>query len=150
MALRVGRQLRLHWYDERRNQRDKIIRAIGKLDIDAVVVHGSHPDLERQERARRLCMRCLLYRLDQLEVSTVALESRGAVLDRRDLALTKALRGSNVIPRRLHVITADPASEPMLWVADAIAGAVGASLRGQTGWLHGVEHLVERIDLKIS
>lgn len=149
-SLRLGRRPRLHWYEESPKKRDEVVAAIGGFDIAAVVVVGSPVDHKRQERARRLCMKCILHRLDELEVSGVVLEKRTESLDRRDLTLIDALRGSIGISAQLRVTTADPVGDPMLWIADAIAGSVNASLRGEPDWFHVVERLVERIDIAIS
>jgi hypothetical protein len=149
VAMRLGRRPRLHWYQEGSKKRDEVMRAIAGFDIDAVVVVGSPVDPKKQERARRLCMKRLLHRLDELEVSQVAIESRTESLDRRDLALIEMLRGSIGLSGRLRVATVDPINEPMLWTADVIAGAVNASLVLTDEWLAMVEDVVQRIDFKL-
>src|SRR5699024_2754930 len=90
----------------------------------------------KQDRARRKCLDRLLFELDQRDVIGLWLESRQAVLNRRDQETVEAARGSRIITRKLNVKHAQPVDEPMLWLPDAVAGMTTAVLRdNNVGWL---------------
>jgi hypothetical protein len=48
----------------------------------------------------------------------------------RDLRLVKALRGKRSISSSIRVEFARPKDEPMLWIPDAVAGAVNGARSG--------------------
>ena len=121
---------RLHWRDEGEPLRRKITAAIVACDFASVVVVGVELDPGNQERPRRKCMKRLLFELDQMGVSQVWLESRTQTLNRQDMFLVERLRGERAIGKGLRVDIGLPSFEPMLWVPDAIAGAVAAARKG--------------------
>ncbi|WP_433163365.1 hypothetical protein [Kribbella sp. CA-247076] len=126
---------RLHWVDESAKRRDHIIASVAALDLAAVVTVGSPVHRAKQERARRCCLERLLYELGLMGVTDVCLESRTATPDRRDLRLVDSARDKGLMPKGLKVGFARPRDEPMLWIADAVAGAVTASRLGEPRWL---------------
>ena len=93
------------------------------------------------------CCRTFLYRLDQRQVSLVVLESRHAERDRHDVRAVGAFRNQRRLSRRLVVTHGRPLQEPMLWVADAVTGAVGDALCGQPTCEDVLADLVERVDI---
>lgn len=60
-------------------------------------------------------------------MTTVLLESRTQALNRSDLTMVAALRTTGAIKLRLEVEFELPEAEPMLWVADTVAGAIAAT-----------------------
>jgi hypothetical protein len=128
---------RLHWRDETPSRRRKIAELIGGQDLAHVVVVGAPIDHRRQERARAQCLERLLYELEQLGVSQVWLETRHFALNERDLKLVEALRGKRSVSSEIRVEFARPKDEPMLWVPDAVAGAVNAALSEEPDTLDG-------------
>ncbi|GAB6986541.1 hypothetical protein [Nocardioides pyridinolyticus] len=122
--------VRLHWRGEGDPRRAIITSTIASCDLINAVVVGSPLDHRRQERARRKCMQRLLHELEALGVSQVWVESRTKTLNRKDLQMVDALRGEGVITRALRVDFRLPSEEPMLWVPDAVAGAVSAARKG--------------------
>ncbi|GAA0577577.1 hypothetical protein HPO96_14650 [Kribbella sandramycini] len=133
LAIKPG--VRLHWRGESVKRRDVIAAAIGQMDIAAILTVGAPMERSRQERARRCCLEQLLHELAQLEVSEVRLESRTAAQDRRDLQLVDSARRKRLIPGDLLVGFAKPGGEPMLWLPDAVAGAMSSDLLGDDRWL---------------
>ncbi len=121
---------RLHWRDESGPRRAKIAATIATHDLVHVVVVGAPIDPKRQERARRQCLERLVFELDALAVSQVWLESRTQSLNERDRRMFAALHAKHAMPTDLHIDFALPTDEPILWVADAVAGAVGQARRG--------------------
>ena len=129
-ALTEKKAERLHWRHENPERQAKIAATIGNHDIVNLVVVGMPLDARRQERARAICTERLLYELDGLGVAQVWLEARHPALNERDLRLVKALRGKRSISSSIRVEFARPKDEPMLWVPDAVAGAVNGAWSG--------------------
>lgn len=120
--------VRSHWRDADDDARQMAVSVVAGLPLLHIVVTASPLDLRRQERARRHCMRRLLFELDNASVGHVQLESRGQRQDMRDLQLVNVLRIQHVIGPMLVVDHAQPLAEPLLWIPDIVAGAVGAEL----------------------
>ncbi len=149
-ALLQGRQRRLHWRDETGPRRTKIAATISAVDMAAVVVVGAPMANRRQERARRLCMETLLPTLEQdYGVSRVFLEARTQTLIRKDREHVANLVGKRLITPALRVDSARPLEEPMLWIPDAVAGAVGADRLGNPEWLDIIRHKVMEMAIEL-
>ena len=71
-------------------------------------------------------MERLYFELHMRDVDTVWVESRHEGLNRRDREMVDALRSKGAIGASMRVEFALPKQEPMLWIPDAVAGAVGA------------------------
>ncbi|NPC98243.1 hypothetical protein [Nocardioides sp. zg-DK7169] len=142
---------RLHWRDEDTPLREKVTAVIAECDFASVVVVGARwANPKAQERARRHCMRRLLFELEQLGVSQVWLESRTSSLNKRDLQLVNALRSENAISAALRVDFGLPSVEPMLWVPDAIAGAVAGARKGsRAGHRQVLGSMVQEIEIAL-
>ncbi|MFI5691106.1 hypothetical protein ACIA58_04660 [Kribbella sp. NPDC051586] len=141
-GLTIKPGVRLHWVGESVKRRDLIAEAIAQMDIAAIVTVGTPMERSRQERARRCCLEQLLYELDRFGVAQAWLESRTAVQDRRDLRLVDSARRKRLISHELQVQFARPAGEPMLWLPDAVAGAMSASVLGEERWLAAMDAVV--------
>lgn len=126
-SLLYKRQERLHWRDEEAPRRTKIAEALGGLDVAATVVIGTPLAKKKQERARRKCLETLLPHLEQMGVTQVVMEQRTPTLVAKDQRMVVAIRGKQLIGSGLRVDTARPKEEPMLWLPDAVAGALGAA-----------------------
>jgi hypothetical protein len=137
---------RLHWRHESAPLKRKIAATITGLDFTGLVVVGVRPD--GPERARRMCMERLLFELDEMRISTVWLESRTQSLNRKDQTMVAALRSKKVISELLRAEFQLPSQEPMLWLPDAIAGAVGMARKGVDVALR--ETMGELIELEIE
>lgn len=95
------------------------------------VVIGAPIDPRRQERARRKCLEALLFYLQDAGVVRLWLESRNDAANRRDIAAVTAARAKQIIQYGLLVDRALPSEEPLLWMADLVAGAVSAAESGE-------------------
>lgn len=141
---------RLHWRDESEPLRRKITAAIAGCDFLSVVVVGIELHAGNQERPRRKCMKRLLYELDRMDVSQVWLESRTDTLNSKDMWLIEKLRGERAIRTGLRVDIGLPSVEPMLWVSDAIAGAVAAAKKGgAAGHRQALGAMIEEIQITL-
>jgi hypothetical protein len=58
------------------------------------------------------------------------LEARGTAQDNKDLRLIAGMQSSHRLPNNLKVDHMRGLAEPLLWVADIVAGAFGTSIRG--------------------
>jgi hypothetical protein len=134
-ALREKRLVRLHWSAESAKRRDLIAHAIAEFDIAAIVALGTPVHRPKLERARRCCLECLLYELEGFGVTQAWFESRTKADDRRDRSLVDSARDKKLISHKLTVDFAQPLQEPMLWLPDAVAGAVTAAQLGEPRWL---------------
>lgn len=142
---------KLHWHNENTSRRDTIIRTISDFDQISVIV-VAHRVGRRIERGRRKCLEALFPELVSLGVHHAVFESRAAG-DQRDLRLIETWRGMRVIPRQLRVEFALPhGSDPevLLWSADAVCGAVLASVRGDSAYLDVIKDHVHRIELLLD
>ncbi|MGY2085481.1 hypothetical protein [Blastococcus sp. SYSU DS0539] len=138
------RQERLHWRDEELPRRSKIAETVGGLGLSATVVIGTPLAKKKQERARRKCLETLLPTLEGKGVTEVVLEERTPSLVQADHRMIAAVRGKRLITPTLRVATARPKEEPMLWLPDAVAGALAASRNGgQVEWLRLVGYVEE-------
>jgi hypothetical protein len=142
-------QRRLHWRDEDDRRRAALIAAVADLRPRGIVVIGAGMDPRHQERARRKCMERLLWNLDERRVSEVVFERRGNDLDVRDLEMVETLRGRRVIRTRLRVHWESPDLEPLLWLADLIAGAASVAEAGhESYWKElGIGLFVDRVNI---
>lgn len=94
-------------------------------------------------------MSVLLPRLEGLGVSQVWLEARTPGLIKRDQKMVDALRSQHAISSWLRVDIGRPLEEPMLWVPDAVCGAIGAARTGNTVWLDLMRQSVEEIEIEL-
>jgi hypothetical protein len=130
-ALLLPGQRKLHWYDDRGEpRRRKIIEAIAQLEGQHLVVIRSGDPAVAPERRRRLCMKQLLWELEQLGVGHAWLEARERKQNARDRRLLDQLRASRHMTAQLRMDHIPGPEEPLLWVPDAVAGAVVADRLG--------------------
>ncbi|MBB5790585.1 hypothetical protein [Jiangella mangrovi] len=121
---------RLHWHDRKPPDRHEAVKAVAQLSALHIVTVGAPIDPRRQERARRQCLETLLFHLDAAGVEQVWLESRNAAADRRDIAAVDRFRARRVIGHAIRIDHARPLDDPLLWLADIVAGALGAAEGG--------------------
>lgn len=127
LALRTARGGKLHWRDSDDARQAAIIQTVSRLPAEhLIVVRSCHPG-ERDERRRRLCLQRLCLELDALGVETLTLESRGRADDRRDLQALQTFRAQRVVSGTLRMYHQPGPAEPLLWIPDAVCGAVVAA-----------------------
>jgi hypothetical protein len=143
--LRRPSEKKLHWRGDSRPRHERVLRELSDAEVDAVIVVRVGAQDERPERQRRKCLEHFLGALGAIDHLT--LESRGSGLDRRDRDLVDALRAS----RRLGGLRVDHApgpADPMLWLADAVCGAVVASRTGDPSYLGLIRHRVQITEVR--
>lgn len=125
-TLRLPGQHKLHWRDEDTKRRLLITDTVGRLGLEHVVVVRSGLEGEKPERRRRLCLERLWCELQDLGVPQAVLESRGKADDRRDRTHLDTLRSRRLITADLRIDHLPGPADPMLWVPDAVCGAVSS------------------------
>jgi hypothetical protein len=133
---------RIHWRDEELPAKEIIVKTVLSAKIEGVVVVGAMIDHANQERARQQVLKNLLFELDQRRVSLATLESRHAERDRHDLKSIGQFRNAQYLSRGLMVDHGRPLQEPLLWLPDIIAGAVGDHRCGDNLLYETLEELV--------
>lgn len=113
---------RYHWRDERPASRAAMAGIVAGLRLDALVVTARPVERTRQERARRQCLRRLVWELDRRRLSDVVLESRGH-RDADDRSMIAYALRAGWGSRELRYGFARPTDEPLLWLPDVVAGA---------------------------
>lgn len=131
----TGHQRRFHWNDAGEAQRAQMVEVVGAL-APTLLAYACRPLPKRQDRARALCVGSLVWDLQQLDVSHVVFESRQARNDRKDAdTIEQARRAQRAAPGLTYAFNR-PQAEPLLWVADAVAGAVATHLAdGNSGYV---------------
>ncbi len=138
--LLLPRQDRFHWRNERDPERRlAMLDVITELGLGAFVSWDYPVGNKRQEPARGRCLTSLVTDLGREGVEEVVIEARETrQLDRQDALTISAAREAGLVPESLTYRFGRPKEEPLLWVADAIAGAVGEQLVGRTSRYHDV------------
>jgi hypothetical protein len=144
------RQRRLHWRDENELRRASLISAVTEMRPSGVVVIGAGMEPGRQERARRKCAERLLWEVTRRGVHAVVFERRHDELDARDRVMASALIRRRVLPAGLRASWTAAINEPLLWLADIVAGAAAAAGtdRGKHWEQIEARFAAERVDLR--
>jgi hypothetical protein len=142
-SLLLPGQKKIHWRYESDKRRDQIISALGECGLDGFVVTRIGTDDERDERRRRKCFEYFAVQLIQHDVWELTLESRGKTGDALDMAMVKALGAAGTIPTKFRLGHSAGSTNPLLWAADAVCGAVVSSRIGEVRWLRRLERIVQ-------
>lgn len=130
----LPRQPLFHWRNESEQQRLLMMRQIAGL---GPTVFGYRcPMPPKSDRARALCLNGLLWDLREHEVDRLVIESRQERNDAKDRqTIVRSLKAERA-PADLTYVFARSSDEPLLWLADAMAGAILAHLgEGRTEYL---------------
>ena len=123
-----------HWTEMDTVERKGAAVAVAEIEGLHIVVTGTPVPPRRQERARARCLEHLVPELYGCGVGSLVMESRGRALDQRDV---RAVIGARLaLPRGVgFTIEHVPGrEEPLLWVADVLAGAVRAGRHGDRNY----------------
>lgn len=132
-------QKKVHWHGDQPSRHDAVIDVVSALPLEAVVVVRQGPKTDKDDRRRRKVLEALAPALDGLGCVDLTLESRGSRADKRDREMLDALRARQRVDR-LRLTHAPGPSDPLLWVADAVVGAVVAARVGQPQWRRRLEN----------
>lgn len=147
-GLLLPHERKVHWRDDSDNRRRRVVDVVLSLPVEGFVVvrqvgAGDHP-----ERARRKCLERLVPELESLGCAAFTLESRGFVQDQRDMSMVDSLRRARAVSSAIKVHHQPGPKDPLLWISDALCGAVVASRTGDPSFLHALTSCttVELID----
>jgi len=115
---------KLHWSQMDRIQRKAATEEIAAVDGLHLIAIGSPVPRRRQERARATCLAALVPELSGVGVRHMRMEARTLVLDQRDVKTVVGARYALPKGAQLRIDHARGCDDPLLWVADILAGAV--------------------------
>jgi hypothetical protein len=139
--------VKLHWHDESAARRGKIMSAVATIDALHIVVVRTGPDGETPGRRRAKCLERLLYELDGAGVDRLCLEAREPKQNLRDVKTLSVLRSGRIMTSQLRLTHAPGATEPLLWIADAVAGAAAAWLRAVPEYLDEIQQFTRLVTI---
>ena len=119
-------QVRFHWRDESTPRRRRMLEMIASLGLECRAYVRAPVAKRHQDRARRLCLEALVWDLRDRGIDELVIETRGLVPDRRDSLAIRDARRAKVASPALRYRFGRPKDEPLLWIPDAIAGAISA------------------------
>jgi hypothetical protein len=138
------RTTKLHWHEmDRLQQKDAAHRVAGIAALHVVAL-GTPVPRRRQERARAACLTALVSALHGFGVCHLLLEARTTELNRRDITTAQGARFALPPGSDFRIDHVPGPTEPLLWVADIVAGTVRTSHHNGTVQL---ELLGERVHL---
>lgn len=130
-------QIKLHWTDESKARKRAIVDQLCELEpMNVVITHLSERH-RKTERFRRKCLEVLYQELLLMEVHDLTLESRSRSQDNKDLAHIVALQGQG-LGRSIRICHFRGGDEPLLWIADAVLGAINAAHSGEEQYLEAL------------
>ena len=80
-----------------------------------------------------------MYELDQVKVGTAMFESRGPKDDKRDRDMLDVLRATRAVSPELRITHVVGPKEALLWVADAVCGAMVRHRTGDQSLLKAIQ-----------
>ncbi|TWJ12050.1 hypothetical protein LX16_2797 [Stackebrandtia albiflava] len=122
-----GKRKRFHWKDATSKEREAAISTVSALPTLHLLVISSPLDRRRQERARAITLQRMLFELGVRGVTRVCLESRTERLNQRDMRSVDAAMINGSIDAGMQVQHELPRDDPLLWIPDIVAGAVGSA-----------------------
>ncbi|MDN5898572.1 MAG: hypothetical protein L0H74_00720 [Brachybacterium sp.] len=142
--LRPG-QKKIHWHDENSRSRRDLVAAVAQLEaIHLVVVRDGAEPTEKSERRRRKCLERLLWSLDaNYGVNWATIEARQQRQNESDRYIHNRMRARQEISSTLRMDHTPGPKEPLLWVADIVAGAFIAHRCGDEVGYAALDDLVD-------
>lgn len=139
---------KLHWSQMDRGQRKAAASQLAAIEGLHLVAIGAPVPRRRQERARAACLTVLVLELHNLGVRHMFIEARTPELDLRDVRSVIGARYRLPKGAQLKIDHVRGSTDPLLWTADIVAGAVHASHDGNPTYR---DILLERIyELRVA
>ncbi len=124
------RQVRFHWHDESVTQRLKMMEVVRSLSL-SMHVYCCRPLPAKQDRARARCIERMLWDFREVDIARAVFESRRDVNNRKDSRTIGHGKRAGLANPAFDWGFQLPSEEPILWLADALAGAVASHLAGE-------------------
>ena len=123
----AGRSPRFHWRNEREPTRLRMLEAIRDLGLVSIATCYLADRARWGERGRVKSLGRLLWELRELGVAEMILERRNEADDAKDRKLIARAQRRQEAPAAMTYRFERPYDHPLLWVPDAVAGAVAHS-----------------------
>ena len=119
-----------HWKDEREDAQFRMLAVLAG-GATRLFAHVRRPTVRREhEGVRATLLNALLDDLAKTTTLDLLLESRQRVNDLKDRQVIAGAVADHRISSDINYGHSGPDQEPLLWLADALAGAVMAQVRG--------------------
>ena len=125
-----GRAGFLHWTEERPGPRREVLDVVARLPINGLTVYVSQVPPTRIERARQHSLWQLTAELRDRDVHDLTFEARERQMNKRDTATLANIAKTKVSGRGFKYRFVGKLDEPLLWIADYLAGAAGERVCG--------------------
>ncbi|WP_147138928.1 DUF3800 domain-containing protein [Stackebrandtia albiflava] len=147
--LKPKRHKKLHWNEEPSDSRLMIATTLSNCRLVHVVVVRTGVPGDRPERRRRHCLERLAYELHLFGITSITAEARDGASNRRELEYLNRMRSAQRISSALRLHHVPGPGEPLLWIADAVAGAVGISRRpdGTSEYVDCFDGMIQIVDM---
>ncbi len=151
LDLRGARSVgKTHWTQMEALERKHACSAVAAIEGMHIVAVGAPVPPRRQERARSRCLEHLVPELHGYGVRTLVMEARTPALNKRDVHTVITARYALPKGTRFTVEHTPGAQEPLLWMADVLAGAVRASREGEHTYRCILAERIYEIDVDTS
>ncbi|MFF3275973.1 hypothetical protein ACFYWU_34300 [Streptomyces chrestomyceticus] len=130
-----------HWTEMDHKQKTRAAELVAGIDGMHVVTVGSPVPARRQERARSKCLAHLVRELHSLGVDHLFMEAREAQLNKRDIKTVQHARFTLPKGASFRIEHRHGGQEPLLWVADIVAGARRAHELGAKDYWAALEEV---------
>jgi len=148
LEVRGGRRSsKLHWYPMDHQEKLDVAKRVADFDELQVVTVGSPVRPKRQERGRAMCLQRLVTELHSAGVDTLIAEARQADLNKRDIDSVRHARRMLPTGTRFHIKHRVGIDEPLLWIADVVAGAVRARINGTDTFFQQLSSCVHEVQV---
>jgi len=144
-SIRLPSEKKVHWRSDTSKRHDQVVEAITSVPIEGFIVVRSRR-LDNSEHSRRKCMEDMMPELEALGCAHLTLESRGKADDRRDLDMLGHLRRRRLNGHSVKMDHTPGPKDPMLWIADALCGAVVEDRCGEPKYL---DRLASRVTIRV-
>jgi len=140
--------LKLHWYDASEKTRRNVMRTVADIEAMHVIVIRTSAGGVAPERQRRKCLEHLAFQLAHTyDVRTIVAEARDPKANNKERAWWQRQCDNSQIPADMRLEYAVGKDEPLLWIADAVAGAHVAHRTGVSAeWWTTVHEVVDVIE----
>lgn len=136
-AVLLPGQSRFHWRSETETQRGRMLNMMVELGV-TIRGYVCRTTPARFDRGRALCLRQLLWDLSQVRIDAgqvaadrAVIESREDHNDAKDRRTILGARQAGWVRKDLAYGFERPRVQPLLWLADAAAGAISAQANGE-------------------
>lgn len=123
-----GRISRFHWRVDSRALRARAIRILADAPAASAVVVQHDVDRAGQERARQHAFWNLVFVARDLGADDLVIESRERSQNDRDQMTMDVISKAGIVGPNFRYAFAPARDEPLLWLADTLAGMTGTRL----------------------